>query len=135
LSWNTDSESLRNRFSKFGTILDAVVIRDRETGRSRGFGFVTFEDDESANAAVSTMNDSEFDGRTIRVAKTEERERRPFEPRQFNGGERRSFGRRPYNNYERSSYRSSDRSSDRASDRAPFSPEESSRGFERRSDY
>ena len=98
LSWNTDDSSLRARFEEFKTVADAVVIRERETGRSRGFGFVTFEAESMADAAVSQMDNQEFDGRTIRVSKAQERqegERRPF-----NGGERRGgFGgeRRPYN--------------------------------------
>ena len=109
LSWNTDETSLRARFEQFGAVADAVVIRDRESGRSRGFGFVTFEEESMADAAVSQMHDQEFEGRTIRVSKAQERqegERRPFnggERRPFNGGERRQYGdrqegseRRPY---------------------------------------
>jgi RNA recognition motif-containing protein len=74
LSWNTDSESLRQGFEKFGPVEDAVVIRDRETGRSRGFGFVVYSNEDNADAAILEMNDREFEGRTIRVQKAEQRD-------------------------------------------------------------
>ncbi len=67
LSWDTNDEGLRNAFGAHGEITEAVVISDRDTGRSRGFGFVTFEDDEAADKAVAAMNGTELDGRTIRV--------------------------------------------------------------------
>jgi cold-inducible RNA-binding protein len=67
LSWDTNDESLRNAFSSHGEISEAVVVSDRDTGRSRGFGFVTFEDDEAADKAVAALNGTELDGRTIRV--------------------------------------------------------------------
>jgi cold-inducible RNA-binding protein len=67
LSWDTNDEGLRNAFSAHGEITEAVVISDRDTGRSRGFGFVTFEDDEAADKAVAALNGTELDGRTIRV--------------------------------------------------------------------
>jgi len=67
LSWDTNDEGLRNAFSPHGEVTEAVVISDRDTGRSRGFGFVTFEDDEAADKAVAALNGTELDGRTIRV--------------------------------------------------------------------
>ncbi|KAG0637546.1 putative glycine-rich RNA-binding protein [Tuber brumale] len=73
LSWNTDDMSLRNGFEKFGTVTDAVVVKDRETGRSRGFGFVTFETEDCANAAIDGMNEQEFEGRRIVVVVAEDR--------------------------------------------------------------
>ena len=51
----------------FGEITEATVISDRDTGRSRGFGFVTFADDEAADKAVAAFNQTELDGRTIKV--------------------------------------------------------------------
>ena len=66
LAWATDSEGLKAAFAEYGTVDEAIVISDRETGRSRGFGFVTFADDESAKAALA-LNGSQLDGRTIRV--------------------------------------------------------------------
>jgi cold-inducible RNA-binding protein len=74
LSWNTDTDSLRSHFTQFGPVEDAIVIRDRETGRSRGFGFVTYASDEAANAAVAACDGQDFDGRTIRVQRAEQRE-------------------------------------------------------------
>ena len=76
LSWNTDDEGLRNEFSRFGDVQDARVITDRDTGRSRGFGFVTFSDADSVSKAISEMDGKEFDGRTIRVSEAEEKPRR-----------------------------------------------------------
>jgi RNA recognition motif-containing protein len=67
LSWDTNDEGLRNAFSAHGEVSEAVVISDRDTGRSRGFGFVTFEDDEAADKAIAALNGAELDGRTIRV--------------------------------------------------------------------
>ncbi len=67
LSWDTNDEGLRNAFGVHGEISEAVVITDRDTGRSRGFGFVTFDDDEAADKAVAALNGTELDGRTIRV--------------------------------------------------------------------
>jgi len=67
LSWGTNDEALRNAFSAHGQVSEAVVISDRDTGRSRGFGFVTFEDDEAADKAIAALNGAELDGRTIRV--------------------------------------------------------------------
>ena len=67
LSWDTNDESLRNAFSDHGEITEALVISDRDSGRSRGFGFVTFDDDESADKAVAALNGTELDGRTIKV--------------------------------------------------------------------
>ena len=75
LSWNTDDQGLREAFSPFGEIEEATVITDRGSGRSRGFGFVTFEDDEAADKAISALNDSEIDGRTIKVDVAKERSR------------------------------------------------------------
>jgi RNA recognition motif-containing protein len=67
LSWGTNEDGLKDSFSKFGEITDARVITDRATGRSRGFGFVTFEETTSVMDAVSSMNDVELDGRVIKV--------------------------------------------------------------------
>ena len=73
LSWNTDDDGLRAAFERFGTVEDAKVITDRETGRSRGFGFVTFEDEAAAQTAIQEMNNSELDGRTLVVNEAQER--------------------------------------------------------------
>jgi cold-inducible RNA-binding protein len=67
LSWNTNDEGLRQAFEQFGEISEAKVITDRDTGRSRGFGFITFVNGEDADRAVAEMDGAELDGRTIRV--------------------------------------------------------------------
>ena len=67
LSWGTESDSLRAAFEQYGTVSDAVVISDRDTGRSRGFGFVTFESLDDANAAIAAMDQTDLDGRTLNV--------------------------------------------------------------------
>ena len=67
MSWDTNDEGLRNAFSVHGEISEAIVISDRDTGRSRGFGFVTFDDDEAADKAVAALNGTDLDGRTIKV--------------------------------------------------------------------
>lgn len=67
LPWETDDERLKSAFAEHGEVTEAKVIMDRETGRSRGFGFVTFKNAEDADTALRVMNDSDLDGRTIRV--------------------------------------------------------------------
>ena len=73
LSWNTSDQGLREAFERFGEVTDAKVITDRDTGRSRGFGFVTFADDQAGATAIAEMNGTELDGRSIRVNEAEER--------------------------------------------------------------
>ena len=76
LSWNTDDETLRNAFAGYGELEDARVITDRETGRSRGFGFVTFHNADDANAAIDALDGADLDGRPIKVNPARERESR-----------------------------------------------------------
>ena len=73
LSWNIDDDGLRSAFSKYGNVTDAKVINDRETGRSRGFGFVTMENGDEADEAMEALNGSEIDGRAINVNEAKER--------------------------------------------------------------
>ena len=75
LSWNTDDNGLQEAFAPFGEISEAKVITDRDSGRSRGFGFVTFEDGEAADKAIAAMNDTDLDGRTIRVNEAQDKRR------------------------------------------------------------
>jgi len=75
LAWATTDDSLRNAFEAHGTVTDAKVITDRETGRSRGFGFVTFSSGDEAINAMNAMNESDLDGRSIRVNEAQERSR------------------------------------------------------------
>ncbi|CAG8430130.1 unnamed protein product [Penicillium salamii] len=67
LPWSTDNNKLAEAFSEHGQIVDHIVMTDRETGRSRGFGFVTFSAEEEAQAAIAAMHESELDGRRITV--------------------------------------------------------------------
>ncbi|PIR93661.1 RNA-binding protein [Candidatus Falkowbacteria bacterium CG10_big_fil_rev_8_21_14_0_10_39_11] len=76
LDWGVTSEDLNQTFSAFGAVEDAVVIMDKMTGRSKGFGFVTFTNDEDADKALAELNGSELKGREIVV-----NEARPAEPR------------------------------------------------------
>ncbi|EOD47197.1 RNA recognition domain-containing protein [Neofusicoccum parvum] len=73
LAWHTDDATLRQKFEEFGQVEEAVVVKDRDTGRSRGFGFVRFTQESDAEAAIQSMNNVEFDGRTIRVDKASDR--------------------------------------------------------------
>lgn len=75
LSWNTTEQVLREIFGEFGPVLDAVLVSDRDTGRSRGFGFVTMESRKDAARAMDELNDAEIDGRNIVVNVATERRR------------------------------------------------------------
>ncbi|KAK3297786.1 uncharacterized protein B0H64DRAFT_299100, partial [Chaetomium fimeti] len=68
LSWNTNDETLGAAFSEFGQVLESIVMRDRDTGRSRGFGFVTLSSSEEAEAAIQGLNEQQLDGRNVRVS-------------------------------------------------------------------
>ncbi|PID99496.1 RNA-binding protein [Candidatus Saccharibacteria bacterium] len=74
LPWAVDDQQLKELFSEFGEIAYCKVIIDRDTNRSKGFGFVEFEDDEAAKAAVAKMDGSELNGRTIVVNEARPRE-------------------------------------------------------------
>ena len=73
LSFQTDDDSLRKLFEQFGAVSSAKVINDRETGRSRGFGFVEMDSDEEANAAIKGLNNKEIDGRAMSVSVAREK--------------------------------------------------------------
>ena len=75
LSWDTDENGLRAAFDRFGELDDVKVITDRETGRSRGFGFVTFASENDAQKAIAEMNGTVLDGRTLNVNEAQERQR------------------------------------------------------------
>lgn len=75
LSYDTDTETLRQAFAGSGEVTDAHVVTDRESGRSRGFGFVTMATPEMAQKAIADMNGAMLDGRSIRVNEAEERPR------------------------------------------------------------
>jgi len=73
LSWDTTDDGLRQAFQPYGEITEAKVITDRDTGRSRGFGFVTFAGDEEAKTAIAKMDGTNLDGKTIRVNEAQEK--------------------------------------------------------------
>ncbi len=73
LSWDTTDDGLRQAFASYGEITEAKVITDRDTGRSRGFGFVTFSKDEDAKTAISKMDGTSLDGKTIKVNEAQEK--------------------------------------------------------------
>ena len=93
LSFNMSDESLRNVFSTFGEIEEATVIRDKFSGRSKGFGFVTFKDDAAGKKAISEMNEKDVEGRKVTVSEAKPMDPdRPRPPRRdFGGNNRRRF--------------------------------------------
>ncbi|EFN53389.1 hypothetical protein CHLNCDRAFT_36600 [Chlorella variabilis] len=84
LSWDTTEEKLRDHFSKYGSIVEAVVMRDRQTGRPRGFGFVTFTEPAAADAVVEDVH--VIDGRQIDAKKSVPQEMKPKARKVFVGG-------------------------------------------------
>ena len=73
LSWDTTDAGLLKAFASYGEITEAKVITDRDTGRSRGFGFVTFAQNEDATTAISKMDGTNLDGRAIKVNEAQEK--------------------------------------------------------------
>jgi RNA recognition motif-containing protein len=73
LSFHTTDENLRELFEKFGTVSSAKVITDRESGRSRGFGFVEMSADAEAKAAIQGLNNKEVEGRAMSVSVAKEK--------------------------------------------------------------
>ncbi|KAF7350443.1 Glycine-rich RNA-binding protein 4, mitochondrial [Mycena venus] len=67
LSWSTTDDGLRDAFSQFGSVTDCICMKDRDTGRMRGFGFITFSNEQEAQNAINAMNEQELDGRRLRV--------------------------------------------------------------------
>ena len=74
LPWSSTESDLKEMFAPFGNVLSAAVVTDRETGRSRGFGFVEMEDDD-ARKAIGELNGREVGGRSLRVDEAQERSR------------------------------------------------------------
>lgn len=81
LNFATKTESLQDLFAQYGEVSSANIIMDRETGRSRGFGFVEMPTDAEGQAAIDALNDTDFEGKTLRVNVA-----RPREERSSNGG-------------------------------------------------
>lgn len=90
LNFSTTSESLQELFAAYGEVESARIITDRETGRSRGFGFVEIPNDEEGQKAISELNETDFEGKTISVnvarPKTEGGSRGGYNNRGGNGG-------------------------------------------------
>jgi RNA recognition motif-containing protein len=77
LSYSVTSQSLEQLFSQYGQVRSAEVIQDRDTGRSKGFGFVEMADDNAAQEAIRNLNDKEHEGRPLTVNEARPREERP----------------------------------------------------------
>ncbi|XP_061363572.1 small RNA binding protein 1-like isoform X4 [Gastrolobium bilobum] len=73
LAWATDNDALEKAFSPYGEIVESKIINDRETGRSRGFGFVTFASEQAMRDAIDGMNGQNLDGRNITVNEAQSR--------------------------------------------------------------
>ncbi|MGY4884918.1 MAG: RNA-binding protein [Nanobdellota archaeon] len=102
LPFSIDDEGLRKAFESYGEIEEVSVIKDKFSGRSKGFGFVTFKNDDEAKKAIEAMNDKELEGRNLKV-----NEAKPMDPdrpprRSFGGDRRDSRGpRRDFGNNRR----------------------------------
>ncbi|EKE13283.1 MAG: hypothetical protein ACD_13C00045G0007 [uncultured bacterium] len=100
LPFSTTQDELKTLFSESGTVVSATVIMDKMTGQSKGFGFVEMETTEEAAKAISSLNETEFGGRTLIVAEAkpmeERRDRADFGGRSYGGprGQRPGFGKR-----------------------------------------
>lgn len=86
LSFDTTDDSLRAKFEEFGTVTSANVIVDRDSNRSKGFGFVEMESDEAAQTAIKELDGQELDGRQIAVSVARPREERPRGGGNYQGG-------------------------------------------------
>ena len=77
LSFNTSQNQLQDAFAAYGTVVEVALMLDRETGRSRGFAFVTMDSPESAQAAIQAMSGAQLDGRALTVNEAKPKEERP----------------------------------------------------------
>ena len=85
LSFNVQDEDLREFFAPYGEVTSAKIINDRETGRSRGFGFVEMSDDAASQKAIAELNEATVEGRTIKVMEAKPKEDKPRN-NSFSGG-------------------------------------------------
>lgn len=92
LPWATTSDELKELFSQYGAIVSAVVITDKMSGRSRGFGFVEFENDADADAAIAGQNGKDFGGRSLVVKEAMPLADRPKRSYGGGGGGGRGYG-------------------------------------------
>jgi RNA recognition motif-containing protein len=86
LPYSTSNQDLQDMFAKFGPVVSAMIITDRYSGRSKGFGFVEMENDEDAQKAIAEVNGQQMDGRTVVVSVARPREERPQGGGGFGGG-------------------------------------------------
>lgn len=86
LSYSTDAESLQQLFSEYGEVTSANIITDRETGRSRGFGFIEMTNDDEAQKAIEELHEANFEGKTINVSVARPRTERSDNRGGFNRG-------------------------------------------------
>lgn len=89
LNFKTQNEVLQQLFEGYGEVTSAKIITDRDTGRSRGFGFVEMSNDDDAKKAIEELNNTEFDGKTIVVSEAKPKENNN---RSFGGGGRSGYG-------------------------------------------
>ena len=92
LSYNISDEDLRLLFADYGEITSATVLMDRETGRSRGFGFVELSDDELAKKAIEELNQASYDGKVINITEARPREDRGDRGGRFNNNRGGGYG-------------------------------------------
>jgi cold-inducible RNA-binding protein len=88
LSYQTTEQDLETAFAEHGTVTSVSIVRDRQTGTSRGFGFVEMESDENASTAINALNGTELDGRTLTVNEARPRTDRPRRRGGERGGDR-----------------------------------------------
>lgn len=106
LPFSITKEDLQKEFSKFGNIEDITIITDKFSGKSKGFGFITFSDDEDGKKAIAEMNEKEFQGRNLKVSEAKPMEERPRRDSNQRFGQRdRNFGNRSRDSSRRSSPR------------------------------
>ena len=86
LSFNVQDEDLKEFFTPYGEVTSAKIINDRETGRSRGFGFVEMSDDAAAKKAITELDGGDVEGRAIKVMEAKPKEKKSFGGGFSNGG-------------------------------------------------
>lgn len=86
LPWTTTEEELTQQFQTYGAVTEAKVVFDRETNRSKGFAFVTFEDESGAEKAIASLDGQEYGGRALKVSIAENRPRRPRDDSNYDRG-------------------------------------------------
>lgn len=93
IAYATTEQSLRAFFEEFGPLRSVTIVMDRETGRSRGFGFIEIDDEAQARAAIESRNGATLDGKELVVNEARPKEERPRSDRGFGGGSRSGGGR------------------------------------------